>query len=864
MLGITKARQLLNKNKDIDLRLNKHRLIEDTNDLIADELGADNVILNTGHSQGAHDSSASQNSHFKKARVINFNPAPGGEVPESMGKVFVTPNDFVSTLAKRLHAIYGSEVSKLVYVRSTGTGLTQTLTGGHLLGTSFAPEAPTSKGGDKVTFTLEEITDAINSGNDTFTEFMAKKGVTNLTTVSVDSDVYKAWQTEYNKLPKNYREKFPWAFSPEELDAIESDFVPEVHPVGSGKGSGVLSSIKGGAAIGVQAGIAAGYDTVGLDPYQNAAATGATYEAGSQGAGAAARIALGTKVETAIMEGMKVAAVDAPIAAGGMVAATAAFEGTDHLMKALNINQESRTIIDSAVSGGVFQVGTDIGKAGVRGAMSGVNALTAGASKAGGEVGIEMTEAAIAKTLTRSTVSIAEEAGVSILAAGMKASMVGAAFGEALTVGMNTYGLFDALAHHRAVTTDEVGTSVEHIVDPFALPIDDPFALPKKVAKVASEGIAHLFGAKTAQEKAEEQRRKAENNIQRYNAVVERYRTTLGDRTMNPYQYMGKDGMTPPESVFRSLSRDDQNLIREMNPQFQDVMERQFHDGWLNFSRLAVNRIRVSNSIEQNVFFTDQKVLDHIKTTDPTFYQMVVDSNKTNQQQQTALHLSESDYIHYLHVVSSGSSPTEEYTRLITNASQNAGYTSPQDYIRDKEAGTSDQLKNEGDDFARDQKFAADYNEAIDLIHPDPHKGQTTLDESQYADHMTDWTPEISQILRAHNLGFSVSQFNQYMRELPGFANAQEQQRYITKSSGVDDGQSKVDYLHLQNDLLYAGYDQNMYNSDFTRDTDVSDQRDKVAAQRREQLGRGGRDYQDIHDAITSSGADHPQMSNKK
>jgi hypothetical protein len=103
-----------------------------------------------------------------------------------------------------LHAIYGSEVSKLVYVRSTGTGLTQTLTGGHLLGTSFAPEAPTSKGGDKVTFTLEEITDAINSGNDTFTEFMAKKGVTNLTTVSVDSDVYKAWQTEYNKLPKNY------------------------------------------------------------------------------------------------------------------------------------------------------------------------------------------------------------------------------------------------------------------------------------------------------------------------------------------------------------------------------------------------------------------------------------------------------------------------------------------------------------------------------------------------------------------------------------------------------------------------------------------------------------------------------------
>ena len=229
-LRITKARQLLAKEAGIDVRTFKQRQVQETLDNIQAKYG-DRVKLTTGHSQGGYDSVFSRQTHFPNAETINFNPAPGGHVAEQNGRSFVTPNDFVSADVKRIGALGGPNRAKVITVKSTGTGVLQTLTGGHLLEGSFVPDAPKFYRADQVEFTNQEIRDALNSPDDSFTSFMRKKNVSDLSTLDVNSPIVKAWQEEHTKsFPQSYRERFP-AFSDAEDRAITNEKPRRLQPL---------------------------------------------------------------------------------------------------------------------------------------------------------------------------------------------------------------------------------------------------------------------------------------------------------------------------------------------------------------------------------------------------------------------------------------------------------------------------------------------------------------------------------------------------------------------------------------------------------------------------------------------------------
>ena len=104
-LGITKVRQSIHDQFDVDLRTKKAKIIHDTNTYIKENYG-EKVTITTGHSQGSRDSTQAKRTFFPEAESIVFQPAPGGEVKQHEGRMFTTPNDGVSLKGKALAAVH--------------------------------------------------------------------------------------------------------------------------------------------------------------------------------------------------------------------------------------------------------------------------------------------------------------------------------------------------------------------------------------------------------------------------------------------------------------------------------------------------------------------------------------------------------------------------------------------------------------------------------------------------------------------------------------------------------------------------------------------------------------------------------------
>jgi hypothetical protein len=138
-IGTTKFRQQLNENLDVDIRLRKARIIDDTNTYINEKYGGKVKFLG-GHSQGSFDAVQAQKSHFKNAEVITFNPAPSGTPLKHIGRSFATPNDVVS-LSNKFKAIVNPDQYAVHIVRSTDTSIANRLTGGHSI-QNFASNPP--------------------------------------------------------------------------------------------------------------------------------------------------------------------------------------------------------------------------------------------------------------------------------------------------------------------------------------------------------------------------------------------------------------------------------------------------------------------------------------------------------------------------------------------------------------------------------------------------------------------------------------------------------------------------------------------------------------------------------------------------
>ena len=136
--GLTKVRQFISDEMDVDLRARKATQVNETNRYIQSKYPG-RVTLTAGHSQGGHDATQAKKQFFQDAESIVFMPAPGGEVKKGEGKMWTTPNDIVSAKGK-LYSMFSQNYNTSV-MRSTDPSLLNTITMGHM-SDNFAPPVP--------------------------------------------------------------------------------------------------------------------------------------------------------------------------------------------------------------------------------------------------------------------------------------------------------------------------------------------------------------------------------------------------------------------------------------------------------------------------------------------------------------------------------------------------------------------------------------------------------------------------------------------------------------------------------------------------------------------------------------------------
>jgi len=173
-VGLTKIRQMVADEFDVDLRSDKAKTLKRTNELIEAKYG-DKVSLTAGHSQGGHDSTQSKRTYFPKAESIVFMPAPGGEVKKGEGKMWTTPNDIVS-LKGKTYSMF-SQNFEMKHISSTvGDGPISS----HL-SDNFADPVPKqgqSQQTDESGIQLQELTDRSQVNSETVNENVEKLVVT--------------------------------------------------------------------------------------------------------------------------------------------------------------------------------------------------------------------------------------------------------------------------------------------------------------------------------------------------------------------------------------------------------------------------------------------------------------------------------------------------------------------------------------------------------------------------------------------------------------------------------------------------------------------------------------------------------------
>ena len=167
----------------------------------------------------------------------------------------------------------------------------------------------------------------------------------------------------------------------------------------------------------------------------------------------------------------------------------------------------------------------------------------------------------------------------------------------------------------------------------------------------------------------------------------------------------------------------------------------------------------------------------------------------------------------------------------MANRAKSQGYNKIQDYINDFQSSNTNALEQE----------AKQYETALDQA-----KGACSIDEFAYKQDMSQWTPAVSQILRAHSMGMTLDQFNHYMQDTShGFTGVQvfkpqgasaavrmDEQEFVrqyrpdyTKYTQQDiNAMNSSDFQHLQTDLKAAGMPTDMYRQDFTKNVNINAQ----------------------------------------
>ena len=904
-LGTTLLRQRIKENTGVDFRFKKAKLVRETNEYIASK-GADRVVLTSGHSQGAFEGVQGGEDFFTSARIITFNPAPGGHVSESRGKSFVTPNDYVSVAAKTLSEVAGSSMAKVVTVNSRApTSFSSIVSGGHGMAGSFAAPKPKSKtvfGGD-VDFTVDEIRAALRSSDDSFTSFMRSKGVTNLSTLSPNDDIVKTWSAEYEKMtasfgqPEAYRQQFP-AFNSEEFDAIHESYKPPPIPKGTAMPnilSRGVTALHGTTSLGI--GMATGHllSELGVDnPYANAAISGGV-------AGATPSI-IRNSVNTAMFSLTKTYG--------------ARITGEQLLTQGLKGGVEGALLapvqigIDQLLNGYYRRAGMSIaGSNALSGFVStvSVGALGIATSVAAGElaIGPEMLPVAAMTVLMGEIVAIiqakqgkdeesmrkentnrvnaqynliealgdneydVDRAKASLSAADQK--LIDTNFMQTVTNAMEgkqppASGIkssADIQREHQKKLNDMKSLALAGVNQQYAMrqyQVDLDTARTRERMQVLQGKLisAHmtaivngtnfvdpLTDAETDELSAmdPDYSRRAVMYAHMYNARAMHYATQQQALETSVIERVQNGEIVELTSEQRQMLANDETFAVRFHEHMKPIVDQENADALgLSLSRYLDMTASIHNGDkDEDTAYLDalkseardrgyadvQNYVDDLENGDNEGLLAEIETRKnmgftTREQYQKWFDRSSEP----------NANPDEIYKSMMVQIVRDAGYTSLDDYLSDVRDGTQTALKIE-------QEEARNFNQVRQQIDK-----SETLDEYRYKSDMSEWSPEISQILRAHEMGLTSLEFQAFQRTLASAEGYHEKHTretaflYATtfkyddsgKAIGVYSDQDYADmqaddYRRLQTDLKLAGYDPNLYNPDFTRNKSISDQK---------------------------------------
>ncbi len=221
--GFNLFSQALRKSTGVDLRPDQQKTIEKTLEAGVKKYGTPEAY--NGHSRGGAEAKIARLRYGGGTATV-FDTSPGGRaVQQNEGvREWASETDVVSALDRAKLAATGRGDSNVV--RST-TGYDPL--GSHDINT-FIPEEFRVEHAKLILMNKypenlrNDIIESLQSSDDSFTSFMKKQGITNISLVNNDDPIKNMWQEEYNKLYsgdsfERYRNQFP-AFSDSETKAI--------------------------------------------------------------------------------------------------------------------------------------------------------------------------------------------------------------------------------------------------------------------------------------------------------------------------------------------------------------------------------------------------------------------------------------------------------------------------------------------------------------------------------------------------------------------------------------------------------------------------------------------------------------------
>ena len=152
-------------------------------------------------------------------------------------------------------------------------------------------------------------------------------------------------------------------------------------------------------------------------------------------------------------------------------------------------------------------------------------------------------------------------------------------------------------------------------------------------------------------------------------------------------------------------------------------------------------------------------------------------------------------------------------------AARDMGFTNVRDYKKSMAAFENKDLDDEEYMQITKQLLADEQSQAAKFVQAQEQaraEGKYTIDELAFKNDMTEWTPEVSMILRAHKMGMTMEQFNRYMVNVSNQTQAAYKEAMNMTSDEVAQ-QNRRDFLHFQDELLSAGYERDTYDDHFLR-----------------------------------------------